>query len=137
MQTNVWIIQSKQPDKFTARIKKGLKACLQWKVHLAYPASLQALHSNTKKQLFGLQVRRADHLAMLPALIVSTILCCEAKVCNNCKLKLLFFRTAVFFENFPTLDSHANTVICHVVAYPSRWLPNHDKLVYSVRQFEN
>ena len=27
--------------------KKGLKACLQWKVHLAYPASLQVLHSNT------------------------------------------------------------------------------------------
>ena len=70
MQTNVWIIQSKQPDKFTAPIKKGLKACLQWKVHLAYPASLQELHSNTKKQLFGLQVRRADHLATLPALIL-------------------------------------------------------------------
>ena len=98
--TNVWIIQSKQPDKFTAPIKKGLKACLQWKVHLAYPASLQELHSNTKKQLFGLQVRRADHLATLPALIVSTILCCEAKVCNNCKLKLLFFRTAVFSKIF-------------------------------------
>ena len=26
---------------------EGLKACLQWKVHLAYPASLQALHSYT------------------------------------------------------------------------------------------
>ena len=26
---------------------KGLKVCLQWKVHLAYPASLQALQSNT------------------------------------------------------------------------------------------
>ena len=31
--------------------KKGLKAFLQWKVHLAYPASLQALHSNTQKQI--------------------------------------------------------------------------------------
>ena len=28
-------------------IYKGLKVCLQWKVHLAYPASLRALHSNT------------------------------------------------------------------------------------------
>jgi len=27
--------------------KKGLKVCLQWKVHLAYPASLKAL--NLKK----------------------------------------------------------------------------------------
>ena len=27
--------------------KKGLKVCLWWKVHLAYPASLQALHLNT------------------------------------------------------------------------------------------
>ena len=26
---------------------KGLKACLWWKVHFAYPASLQAIHSNT------------------------------------------------------------------------------------------
>ena len=26
--------------------KKGLKACLWWKVHLAYPASLRALHLN-------------------------------------------------------------------------------------------
>ena len=30
---------------------KGLKACLWWKVHLAYPASLQAVHSNTLKQI--------------------------------------------------------------------------------------
>ena len=28
-------------------LKNGLKACLLWKVHLAYPAGLQALHSNT------------------------------------------------------------------------------------------
>ena len=26
---------------------KGLKVCLQWKVHFAYLASLQALYSNT------------------------------------------------------------------------------------------
>ena len=31
--------------------KEALKACLQWKVHLAYPASLQALHSITQKQI--------------------------------------------------------------------------------------
>ena len=30
---------------------KGLNACLWWKVHLAYPASLQALHSNTIIQI--------------------------------------------------------------------------------------
>ena len=35
--------------------KKGLKACLLWKVHLAYPASLQARHSNTWKQIIQMQ----------------------------------------------------------------------------------
>ena len=34
---------------------KGLKACLQWKVHLAYPASLQTFHSNTQKQIIQIQ----------------------------------------------------------------------------------
>ena len=28
-----------------------LKVCLEWKVHLAYPASLQALHSNDQKHI--------------------------------------------------------------------------------------
>ena len=31
------------------RLKKGLKVCLEWKVHLAYPASLQALNSNNSE----------------------------------------------------------------------------------------
>ena len=34
---------------------KGLKACLWWKVHLASPASLQALHSNIWKQIIQMQ----------------------------------------------------------------------------------
>jgi len=33
--------------KVIKTVIKGLKACLQWKVHVAYAASLQALHSNT------------------------------------------------------------------------------------------
>ena len=36
----------------------SLKACLWWKVHLAYPASLQALHSNTYKQIIQIQHNR-------------------------------------------------------------------------------
>ena len=39
-------------------LKKGIKACLQWKVHLAYPASLQALHSNSWKQIIQIQHNR-------------------------------------------------------------------------------
>ena len=39
--------QSSEHDQFpSVFLKKGLKACLLWKVYLAYPASLQALHSN-------------------------------------------------------------------------------------------
>lgn len=33
--------------KVIKTVIKGLKAFLQWKVHVAYAASLQALHSNT------------------------------------------------------------------------------------------
>ena len=34
--------QSSEPDQFpSVFLKKGLKACLHWKVYLAYPASLQ------------------------------------------------------------------------------------------------
>ena len=29
--------------------KKGLKACLQWKVYLTYAASLQAIHSDNSE----------------------------------------------------------------------------------------
>ena len=40
--------QSSEHDQFpSVFLKEGLKACLHWKVYLAYPASLQALHSNT------------------------------------------------------------------------------------------
>ena len=40
-------------DLTDSRLKRfnGFEACLSWKVHLAYPASLQALHSNTWKQI--------------------------------------------------------------------------------------
>ena len=48
------IIEEDCPDK---RLK-GLKASLQWKVHLAYPASLQTLHSNTQKQTIQIQHNR-------------------------------------------------------------------------------
>ena len=38
--------RSSKQDQFPpVFLKKGLKACLHWKVHLTYPASLQALHS--------------------------------------------------------------------------------------------
>lgn len=33
--------------KVIKTVIKGLKVFLQWKVHVAYAASLQALHSNT------------------------------------------------------------------------------------------
>ena len=37
-----------QPIKKKKRLKKkGLMACLKWKVHLAHPVTLRALHSNT------------------------------------------------------------------------------------------
>ena len=40
--------RSSKQDQFPpVFLKKGLKACLHWKVHLTYPASLQALHSYT------------------------------------------------------------------------------------------
>ena len=45
------IVEEDCPDKSL----KGLKACLQWKVHLAYPASLQTFHSNTQKQIIQIQ----------------------------------------------------------------------------------
>ena len=48
------IVEEDCPDK---RLK-GLKVCLQWKVHLAYPASLQTLHSNTQKQIIQIQRNR-------------------------------------------------------------------------------
>ena len=48
------IVEEDCPDK---RLK-GLKACLQWKVYLAYPASLQTLHSNTQKQIIQIQQNR-------------------------------------------------------------------------------
>ena len=38
--------------------KKSLKACLEWKVHFAYLASLQKLHSNTSKQIIQIQHNR-------------------------------------------------------------------------------
>ena len=38
--------------------KKRLKACLQWKLHLACPANLQALHSNIQKQIIQIQHNR-------------------------------------------------------------------------------
>ena len=41
--------------------KEALKACLQWKVHLAYPASLQALHSITQKQIIQIQHNRVKN----------------------------------------------------------------------------
>ena len=48
--------QSSEHDQFpSVFLKKGLKACLHWKVYLAYPASLQALHSNPQKQIFPIQ----------------------------------------------------------------------------------
>ena len=48
------IVEEDCPDK---RLK-GLKDCLQWKVYLAYPASLQTLHSNTQKQIIQIQHNR-------------------------------------------------------------------------------
>ena len=45
------IVEEDCPEK---RLK-GLKACLQWKVHLAYPASLQTFQSNTQKQIIQIQ----------------------------------------------------------------------------------
>ena len=42
------LVMSEKPitDLTDSRLK-GFKACLEWKVQLAYPASLQALHSNS------------------------------------------------------------------------------------------
>ena len=37
------------------------KACLQRKAHLGYPASLQALHSNTYKQIIQIQHNRIKY----------------------------------------------------------------------------
>ena len=48
------IVEEDCPEK---RLK-GLKACLQWKVHLAYPASLQTFHSNKQKQIIQIQHNR-------------------------------------------------------------------------------
>ena len=45
------IVEEDCPEK---RLK-GLKACLQRKVHLAYPASLQTFQSNTQKQIIQIQ----------------------------------------------------------------------------------
>ena len=45
------IVEEDCPDKSL----KGLKACLKWKVQLAYPASLQTFHSNTQKQIIQIQ----------------------------------------------------------------------------------
>ena len=45
------LVMSEKPitDLTDSRLKgfSGFKACLEWKVQLAYPASLQALHSNS------------------------------------------------------------------------------------------
>ena len=44
-----------------SRKSKGLKVCLQWKVHLAYPARLQALQSDTQKQIIQTQHNRVKN----------------------------------------------------------------------------
>ena len=36
-------------------------------------------------------------------------------------LQLIFFSEQPFYGNYPTLDSHTNTVISHAFAYSSRW----------------
>ena len=36
---------------------------------------------------------------------------------------IIFFSEQSFFGNYSAFDSHTNTVISHMVAYPSRWLP--------------
>ena len=39
---------SSKPQPIKKKVKKkGLMACLKWKVHLAHPVTLRALHSNT------------------------------------------------------------------------------------------
>ena len=51
------------------------------------------------------------------------ILRSEALVYNS-----YFFSEQPFYGNYSILNSHANTVISHEVAYSSRWLPKHDKV---------
>ena len=41
--------------------KEGLRTSLQWKVHLTYPASLQALYTNTWKQIIQIQYNRVKN----------------------------------------------------------------------------
>ena len=45
--TNRVCVDYRKLNKLTAL----LKVCLQWKVHLAYPASLHALYANDQRQI--------------------------------------------------------------------------------------
>ena len=60
-----------------------------------------------------------------PPQFFRTILCFVAIV-YNC----FFFSEQPFYENYSTLDSHANTAISHTFAYRQDGLENRDKVYY-------
>ena len=66
--------------------------------------------------------------------------CCQSDVsfsCRRCSYSYLyiyiyyfFFSELPFYGNHSTLDSHANTVISHAVAYSQDGFRNLDKVYY-------
>ena len=64
-----------------------------------------------KKEVLGLLAH------VTPSICFGRILRSEALVYNS----YIFFRTAEFYGNYSTIDSHTNTVISHASAYSSRW----------------
>ena len=44
------------------------------------------------------------------------------------------FSEAMFCENYLTSDSHTNTVISEVLAYPSKWRRNRDKAYCTIKR---
>ena len=51
------LIDTATSDVNKLRHYKRLNICLQWKVHLAYPASSRQLHSNNQKQIIQIQIQ--------------------------------------------------------------------------------
>ena len=60
---------------------------------------------------------------------------CEKNLlCNNFSLHFIVFSKRTFYENYSTSDSHTNTVILRLLAYPSRYgVENRDKAYLPIR----
>ena len=84
----------------------------KWKVHLAYPASLQALHSNTWKQIMPQQHNRINNPNWQEA--TSWLFASVAKDLNSGLPRTI-----------PTSCQSGTQTLDHQILIPMRWPPGH------------